>query len=170
MSQFAKDNHTKTDKCKCSVFRKPWYLSRIVAWTKSTLTCSASSCSGACMLCQLPREHLMMVWLYLEDWKEKIREKAKWKFNVKMFTLLDVKMIQICTFPAALSTERVLSLAEWVAYLIYSINLRLFNWRVSTLLFTHFCGICLFLIRPGGKKARTKVKISFFSILLLSEI
>jgi len=55
--------------------------------------------------CQPPWEQLMMVWLCLEDWKGKIREKAKWKFNVKMFTLLDVKMIQICTFPAALSTE-----------------------------------------------------------------
>ena len=51
-----------------------------------------------------------------------------------MFTLFAVKMIQIWTFPAAPSTERVPSLAEWVAYLRYSINLRLFNWRVPALL------------------------------------
>ena len=37
--------------------------------------------------------------------------------------VLDVKMIQNWTFPAALSTERVLCLAERVAYLRYSINL-----------------------------------------------
>ena len=43
-------------------------------------------------------------------------------------------MIQIWTFPAAPSTERVPSLAERVAYLRYSINLRLFNWRVPALL------------------------------------
>ena len=36
---------TITDKCKCSVFTKPSYLSRIVAWTQSSLTCSSSSCS-----------------------------------------------------------------------------------------------------------------------------
>ena len=34
-----------TDKCKCSVFTKPSYLSKIVAWTQSSLTCSLSSCS-----------------------------------------------------------------------------------------------------------------------------
>ena len=45
-----------------------------------------------------------------------------------------VKMIQIWTFPAAPSTERVPSLAERVAYLRYSINLRLFNWRVPALI------------------------------------
>ena len=47
--------------------------------------------------------------------------------------VFDVKMIQIWTFPAAPSTERVPSLAERVAYLRYSINLRLFNWRVPAL-------------------------------------
>ena len=48
--------------------------------------------------------------------------------------VFDVKMIQIWTFPAAPSTERVPSLAERVAYLRYSINLRLFNWRVPALM------------------------------------
>ena len=47
--------------------------------------------------------------------------------------VFDVKMIQIWTFPAAPSTERVPSLAERVANLRYSINLRLFNWRVPVL-------------------------------------
>ena len=47
-----------------------------------------------------------------------------------MLTLFDVKIIQIWTFPAASSTERVPSLAERVANLRYSINLRLFNWPV----------------------------------------
>ena len=46
-------------------------------------------------------------------------------------------MIQIWTFPAAPSTERVASLAERVAYLRYSINLRLFNWRVPALVFMY---------------------------------
>ena len=46
-------------------------------------------------------------------------------------------MIQIWTFPAAPSTERVPSLAERVAYLRYSINLRLFNWRVPALVVGH---------------------------------
>ena len=41
--------------------------------------------------------------------------------------VFDVKMIQIWTFPEAPSTERVTSLAEQVAYLRYSINIRLFN-------------------------------------------
>ena len=50
--------------------------------------------------------------------------------------VFDVKMIQIWTFPAAPSTERVPSLAERVAYLRYSINLRLFNWRVPALIST----------------------------------
>ena len=36
-----------TDKCKCLVFTKPSYFSRIVARTKCPLTCSASSCSRA---------------------------------------------------------------------------------------------------------------------------
>ena len=52
---------------------------------------------------------------------------------LKFFTLFDVKMIQIWTFPADPSTERVPSLAERVAYLRYPINLRLFNWRVPAL-------------------------------------
>ena len=50
-----------------------------------------------------------------------------------MFTLFDVKTIQIWAFPADPSTERVPSLAERVAYLGYSINLRFFNWRVPAL-------------------------------------
>ena len=55
------------------------------------------------------------------------------KVNVEIFTLFDVKMIQIWTFPADPSTERVPSLAERVAYLRHPINLRLFNWRVPAL-------------------------------------
>ena len=55
--------------------------------------------------------------------------------------VFDVKMIQIWTFPAAPSTERVPSLAERVAYLRYSINLRLFNWRVPALITTPFAHI-----------------------------
>ena len=43
------------------------------------------------------------------------------------------KMIQISTFPAAPSTERVPSLAERVASLRYSINLRFLNNRVPAL-------------------------------------
>ena len=50
------------------------------------------------------------------------------------FTPFDVKMIQISTFPAAPSTERVPSLAERVASLRYSINLQLLNNRVPGLL------------------------------------
>ena len=50
------------------------------------------------------------------------------------FTLFDVRMIQISTFPAAPSTERVPSLAERVASLRYSINLRFLNNRVPGLL------------------------------------
>ncbi len=67
--------------------------------------------------------------------KEKSERKQKWKFNVEIFTLFDVKMIQIWTFPADPSTERVPSLAERVAYLRHPINLRLFNWRVPALVF-----------------------------------
>ena len=48
--------------------------------------------------------------------------------------VFDINMIQIWTFPAAPSTERVPSLAERVAYLGYSINLRLFNCRVPALI------------------------------------
>ena len=40
--------------------------------------------------------------------------------------VFDVKMIQIWTFPAAPSTER-------VAYLRYLINLQIFYWRVPAL-------------------------------------
>ena len=54
------------------------------------------------------------------------------------FTPFDVKVIQISTFPAAPSTERVPSLAERVASLRYSINLQLLNNRVPGLLSTHF--------------------------------
>ena len=68
--------------------------------------------------------------------KEKSERKQKWKFNVEIFTLFDVKMIQIWTFPADPSTERVLSLAERVAYLRRPINLRLLNWRVPALVVT----------------------------------
>ena len=50
------------------------------------------------------------------------------------FTPFDVKVIQISTFPAAPSTERVPSLAERVASLRYSINLQLLNNRVPGLL------------------------------------
>ena len=64
---------------------------------------------------------------------EKEKSERKWKFNVEIFTLFDVKMIQIWTFPADPSTERVPSLAERVAYLRHPINLRLFNWRVPAL-------------------------------------
>ena len=56
-----------------------------------------------------------------------------------MFTLFDVEMIKICTCPAAPITERVLSLAERVAYSRYSINLRLLNWRVPGLLTIQLC-------------------------------
>ena len=151
-----------TDKCKSSVFTKPRYLSRIVAWTKSSLIRSASSCSGAtpstrtpsrpvcwcqaytCQPCQRrvflilgspPVRVLVsfqgLIWWWFDYvWrieKEKSERKGKWKFNVEMFSLFDVKIIQIWTFPAAPSTERVPSPAERVAYLRYSINLRLFN-------------------------------------------
>ena len=51
------------------------------------------------------------------------------------FTPFDVKMIQISTFPAAPSTERVPSLAKRVASLRYSINLRFFNNRVPALVY-----------------------------------
>jgi len=55
--------------------------------------------------------------------KEKSERKQKWKFNVEIFALFDVKIIKIWTFPADPSTERVLSFAERVAYLKHSINL-----------------------------------------------
>ena len=48
-------------------------------------------------------------------WKNQ-RESGKWKFNAEIFTLLDVKMIKIWTFPADPSIERVPRLAEQVAY------------------------------------------------------
>ena len=53
------------------------------------------------------------------------------------FTPFDVKMIQISTFPAAPSTERVTSLAERVASLRYSFNLQLLNNRVPGLKSIH---------------------------------
>ena len=68
--------------------------------------------------------------------KEKSERKRKWKFNVDIFTLFDVKMIQMWTFPADPSTERVPSLAERVAYFRHPINLRLFNLRVPALMQT----------------------------------
>ena len=52
------------------------------------------------------------------------------------FTPFDVKVIKISTFPAAPSTERVPSLAERVASLRYSINLRFLNNRVPALIIT----------------------------------
>ena len=55
------------------------------------------------------------------------------------------KMIQISTFPAAPSTERVPSLAERVASWRYSINLRLLNNRVPALLATHAKDVCMLL-------------------------
>ena len=53
------------------------------------------------------------------------------------------KMIQISNFPAAPSTERVPSLAERVASLTYSINLRFLNNRVPALLKTLYCTACM---------------------------
>ena len=53
-----------------------------------------------------------MVWFLWRVEKETSEKKGKWKFNVEMFSLFDVKIIQIWTFPAAPSTERVPSLAE----------------------------------------------------------
>ena len=47
-----------------------------------------------------PFDDGLVKWLCLEDWKAKMEVKC-W----------NVKVIQICTFPASLSTERVLSLA-----------------------------------------------------------
>ena len=117
--------------------------------------------------CQLPMEDLMIVWLCLENWKRKIREKAKWKFNIEMFTLYDVKMIQIWTFPAAPSTKCVPSLAERVAYLRYSINLRLFNWRVPGLIFTPFaCLTCpIILMSSKGVTNLTWFSINQFPLI-----
>ena len=50
-------------------------------------------------------------------------------------------MIQISTFPAAPSTERVPSLAERVASLRYSINLQLLNNRVPGLVATQMTAL-----------------------------
>ena len=54
--------------------------------------------------------------------------------------VFDVKMIQIWTFPAAPSTER-------VANQDHSINLRLINWRVPGLVPSHLC------TEPGRRKS-----------------
>ena len=62
------------------------------------------------------------------------------------FTPFDVKMIQISTFPAAPSTERVPSLAERVASLRYSINLQLLNNRVPGLVERRILLICLLFV------------------------
>ena len=80
--------------------------------------------------------------------KENSERKRKWKFNVEIFSLFYVKMIQIWTFTAALSTDRVPSLAKRVAYLGYLINLRLFNWRVPALISRHNSLLC-----PNAVKA-----------------
>ena len=56
--------------------------------------------------------------------------------SFKLAMCLMSKWFKIWTLPAAPSSERVPSLAERVAYLRYSINLRLFNWRVPALLLT----------------------------------
>ena len=66
-----------------------------------------------------------------------IQPEKKDYFSLVMLTLFDVKIIQIWTFPAASSTERVPSLAERITYLRYAINLRLFNWRVPALFNTY---------------------------------
>ena len=67
------------------------------------------------------------------------------------FTPFDVKMIQISTFPAAPSTERVPSLAERVASLRYSINLQLLNNRVPGLMTNDLplCFVCGWLDDQG---------------------
>ena len=70
--------------------------------------------------------------------------------------VFDVKMFQIWTFPSAPSTERVPSLAEWVAYLRYLINLRLFDLRVPGLVCSQFDPVIFlfqkktFLFLTGG--------------------
>ena len=69
------------------------------------------------------------------------------------FTPFDVKMIQISTFPAAPSTERVPSLAERVASLRYSINLQFLNNRVPALIMTKLptqavCIVSLYIFYP----------------------
>ena len=68
------------------------------------------------------------------------------------FTPFDVKMIQISTFPAAPSTERVPSLAERVASLRYSINLQLLNNRVPGLknMAMLACLICQRTVKVDG--------------------
>ena len=86
-----------------------------------------------------------------------------------MFTLYDVKMIQIWTFPAASSIERVLSLAELISYLRYSIYLRLFNWRVPALisaLLACFFASQVHYLKP--KKIVEKRKLFVVSIAIVN--
>ena len=77
------------------------------------------------------------------------------------FTPFDVKMIQISTFPAAPSTERVPSLAERVASLRYSINLQLLNNRVPGLLNTLQPWL-LSLCPQGPFSMNPQLKLSLF--------
>ena len=63
-------------------------------------------------------------------------------------------MIQISTFPAAPSTERVPSLAERVASLRYSINLQLLNNRVPGLLMTNEKQISVFCLPAANKNPK----------------
>ena len=51
----------------------------------------------------------LIVWLSVEGRKEKSDRKRKWKLNVEIFTLIDVKMILIWTFLADPCTELFLS-------------------------------------------------------------
>ena len=75
------------------------------------------------------------------------RRKAKVEVLCWHFLLcLMSKMIQISTFPAAPSTERVPSLAERVASLRYSINLQLLNNRVPGLVDMYLFRIAWFLV------------------------
>ena len=67
-------------------------------------------------------------------------------------------MIQISTFPAAPSTERVPSLAERVASLRYSINLQLLNNRVPGLVSTLQCLIFGTLRKSHMMMAPVEVK------------
>ena len=71
------------------------------------------------------------------------------------------KMIQISTFPAAPSTERVPSLAERVASLRYSINLRFLNNRVPALIKTL---LGYFMRKKSLIEANSKSFLSLFHV------